>query len=151
MCWFASRSATCTFPGHWYTACSGCKVPVSLALLFLALQPLSTLLTDGCPAALLALENLVPAMLTSHNRLLWGHTATATLQSFRAPLCIFNIYYYPQRRSFIPPVSVSVPVPVPVPVPVFACSASAFRPFFLHTEAAAVLVLVHLASDFCIL
>ena len=35
MCRLASRSATCTFPGHWYIACSGCKVLASLVLLFL--------------------------------------------------------------------------------------------------------------------
>ena len=73
MCWLASRSATCTFPGHWYTACSGCRVPVSLALLFLALPPLPTMLADGLPAALLALSShstmladLRPAALLAH-------------------------------------------------------------------------------------
>ena len=54
MCWLASGSATCTFPGHWYTACSGCKVPASLALLFLAQRPPPTMLADLRPAALLA-------------------------------------------------------------------------------------------------
>ena len=79
MCWLASRYVTCTFPGHWYIACSGCKVLASLALLFfalLALGPLPVMLADGCPAALLALRPL-PVMLADG--------CPATLLALRSP------------------------------------------------------------------